>query len=255
MSPSALARALLAGAVCVACSAPAGAEDALVAVATNFRSAADGLVAAFRATPAGRGHQIDLVAGSTGKLYSQISHGAPYHAFLAADTERPKKLIAAGLAARETYAVYAVGRLAFVGGDEQSLRSRRFSRLAMANPRLAPYGLAAERTLASLGLTDKVADRLVLGENVGQAWAMVQLGGADAGLVAASQVEASTNKPTHWLVPSALHPPIEQAMVALARGANNTAGIAFLSYVRSDPGRAYIAALGYDAPELEEPPR
>ena len=243
---AALARACLAGMAALAAVAPAHAERAVVAVATNFRLPAEALVSAFAATEQGAQHRIDLVAGSTGKLYGQIAQGAPYDAFLAADTARPKRLVAEGSALAESYAVYAIGRLVFVGGDEQMLRQHGFERLAIANPKLAPYGRAAQQTLARLGLTDRAEAGLVIGENVGQAWAMMQLGGADAGLVAASLLQASADRPDHWMVPANLHDPIEQAMVLLPRAEGNAAARAFVRFLRSAPGRALIQRQGYE---------
>ena len=122
----------------------------------------------------------------------------------------------------------------------------RVKRLAIANPKLAPYGRAAQQTLARLGLTDRAEAGLVIGENVGQAWAMMQLGGADAGLVAASLLQASADRPDHWMVPANLHDPIEQAMVLLPRAKGNAAARAFVRFLRSAPGRALIQRQGYE---------
>lgn len=235
------------------------AADALVAVAANFAQPAQSIQAAFEdATP----HHVTLVIGSTGKLFAQISHGAPFDVLLAADRERPRRLEAAGLSVPGWRRTYALGRLALwsaaggrVGDDGAgALRNGRHQRLAIANPRLAPYGAAAVETLKALGLYDANAGRLVMGENVGQAHALVATGAAELGFVAASYVMDAGGG---WKVPAKLHNPVRQDAVLLKRAAGNHAALAFMAFLAGRSARAIIAASGYDAPpdtDLEDGP-
>lgn len=218
---------------------PALAEQALVAVASNFLKPAEVLAAAFEAES---GHQIDLASGSTGQHFAQIVHGAPYDAFLAADQERPARLIEKGLASDAI--TYAVGRLAFVHplGTELGAEPLRF--LAIANPDLAPYGLAARQVLASLGLPAGLIGGEVQGQNVGQAYGMVASGNASGGLVAWSL--AMDGDVPFTLISAELHEPIRQDAVLLSRGARNVAAQEFLSYLASDTAQEMIVTFGYD---------
>lgn len=228
---------------CLAQPLPLAAAEALAAVAANFARPAEQLAARFERDS---GHRVRLALGSTGKLYAQIVRGGPYDLFLAADAERPARLVADGRAVRASQVTYAVGRLALIRHDDRRpspawLAAGDFRRLAIANPRLAPYGLAAEQALHGLGLAATLRPKLVFGENIGQAFALVATGNAEAGLVALAQVEARQ----HWLVPAALHAPIRQDAVLLVRGAGNPAAEGFLAYLRTDAAQAAIAAFGY----------
>ena len=227
---------------------PAGlsAAEALVAVAANFADAANRLAAGFAAMG---GHQVVVTTGSTGKVYAQIRHGAPYDVFLSADTERPRLLEQDGLAVPGSRFTYAEGMLALIRADGGPvafgmIQDGSFQKLALANPRLAPYGLAAEQALRSQGLWQTVQERLVFGENVGQAYALVATGNADLGFVALSQV-LTTN---HWPVPPAWHEPIAQDAVLLNRAVANEAAIAFLAFLRTDAARQIIRDFGYRTP-------
>ena len=230
----------------------AAAAEALVAVAANFAHPAQRIEAAFEnASP----HRVALVIGSTGKLFAQITHGAPFDVLLAADRERPRKLEAAGLSVPGWRRTYALGRLALWSADAErigrdgagALRDGSHQRLAIANPRLAPYGAAAVETLRALGLHDANADRLVMGENVGQAHALVATGAAELGFVAASYV-ADANRGSGWTVPAKLHGPVRQDAVLLQRAADNQAALAFMAFLAGGRARAIITASGYDAP-------
>lgn len=231
--------------------APAAGE-ALIAVATNFAEPAERLAAAFEAETA---HEITIATGSTGTLYAQIVYGAPFDALLAADGERPARLVADGHALRETRFTYAVGRLALWSAEpgrvaqdgRTTLREGRFRKLALANPELAPYGAAARETLASLGLAEALADRVVLGENVGQAHALVATRNAELGFVALSSLVRPGQQTTgsRWDVPPELHAPIRQDAVLLTRAAANPAARAFLDSLRGADARRILAAYGY----------
>lgn len=209
---------------------------ALVAVATNFAKVAEGLLPAFTAAT---GYQITLSSGSTGQLYSQITNGAPYDAFLAADQARPALLEAAGLSRKRV--TYARGLLALMKADgvatEASL-SEDFAHLAIANPLLAPYGLAAKQALTELGQWERLSPRIVMGQNVGQAFALVASGNAELGLVALSYAREGA-----WDVPEGLYAPILQDAVLLAQ---NEAAAAFLDHLASEAQPA-IRAAGYGA--------
>lgn len=247
-----LALLLLAGMAACHDGRPSG--DALIAVATNFREAAMRLEADFEAES---GYEISLAAGATGQLYAQIQNGAPYDVMLSADRRRPQMLVEDGLADADSLFTYATGKLVLWSADEALLsgvsgeavlRSGAFRRLAIANPDLAPYGTAAMEVLTGLGLSDALAGKLVRGQTVGQAFAMVSSGNAELGLVALSQtVQLADNAGgSFWQVPSDLYSPIRQDAVLLERASSNEAARAFLAYLRSEKGRATIAQFGYE---------
>ena len=231
---------------------PAAGEEAVVAVAANFSEVVERLEADFERDS---GHRLTFVAGSTGKLYAQIAHGAPFDAFLSADQERPERLEKERLAVAGSRFTYAVGRLTLwsrepgrVGRDgAATLRPGEFRRLAIANPALAPYGAAAKETLEKLGIWERFADRIVMGETIGQAHALVASGNAELGFVALSSVLSPRHetKGSRWDVPPRLHAPIRQDAVLLARGAGNSAARGFLDFLRSEKAKAVIATYGY----------
>lgn len=222
----------------------ARAESATVAVAANFATTLERLIHYFE--QAGD-HDIRIVQGSTGKLYTQIHHGAPFDIFLAADTDRPDRLVADGLAMPENRIPYAIGRLVLWSGTETPsealLRSGTIRRLAIANPELAPYGAAAKEVLAEYGLTDERAPALVMGENVAQTVAMLATGNVDHGLIPLSMASAFGGEV--WTVPDTAHAPVRQDAVLLKRGRDNPAARAFFAFLQSDAARAIITADGY----------
>ena len=229
----------------------AQAGEARVAVAANFAPALRALAEAFEARQGGR---IAIVVGSTGKLYAQIHHGAPFDALFAADERRPALLEAAGRARPGSRFTYAIGRLALWSPDAgrvdaagRVLSEGRFRHLAIANPKLAPYGRAARQVLEARGLWQTLRPRLVRGENIGQAWQFVHSGNAELGFVALSQLRqpGQAAAGSHWLVPQALHAPIVQQAVLLT---DNPLAADFLRFVQGDKGRAMIAAFGYQLP-------
>ena len=229
----------------------ARAEEALVAVATNFVSTLETLLPEFAAASS---HEVRIAGGSTGKLYAQILRGAPFDAFLAADQERPKLLEESGHAVAGSRFTYAQGRLALWSRDTRvlagdgvaALRGSQFRNLAIANPRTAPYGVAARELLTALGLLESLESRLVMGENVGQAFAFVATGSAELGLVALSAVLNQNLKGSRWDVPSNLHSPIRQDGVLLVRGASNAAAMDLLAYLQTPETKKNISLLGYD---------
>lgn len=220
------------------------AERATVAVAANFATTLERLVEQFEATSE---HDIRTVPGSTGKLYTQIHHGAPFDLFLAADTERPDRLIADGLARKDDRMTYAIGRLVLWSAtdtpSEALLRKGTIPRLAIANPALAPYGAAAMEVLTHYALTGTRAPALVMGENAAQTVAMLATGNIDHGLVPLSMAKAFDGKV--WTLPATAHSPIRQDAVLLKRAQDNPAARAFFAFLKSDAARAIIAADGY----------
>jgi molybdate transport system substrate-binding protein len=184
-------------------------------------------------------------------MYAQIRNGAPFDVFLAADTERPGLLEDEGEAVPGSRFTYAIGRLVLYGPGLDSVRSHgvdlrdpRNRRIAMANPKLAPYGRAAVQTFERLGFTDVVAARLVQGENVAQTYQFVHTGAAELGLVAFSQVYGERPH-RYWLVPTEYHDPIAQDAVLLRRGATNPAALAYIEFLRGTVARRIIEGFGY----------
>lgn len=231
-----------------------------VAVAANFAAPAKRIAQDFERQS---GHKVTLALGSTGSLYAQIRNGAPFAVFLAADEQAPARLEREGLAVSGTRLTYATGRLVLWSKksgrlDEQVLRNGRFDKIALANPRLAPYGAAALQTLRSLGLAEAVAPKTVEGSSIAQVYQFVASGNADLGFVALSQVlgegrvsggqarEVQVRDGSAWLVPAQLHEPIRQDAVLLKAGAGHAGAQAFLAYLRGDAAQALIRAAGYE---------
>ncbi len=255
--PSFLVRYLLITAVTVNAIAWTGrvsAGEALVAVASNFKEPLDRLETAFET---GTDHRLIVVPGSTGKLYAQIVNGAPFDMLLAADRERPRLLEESGRAVAGSRFTYAVGRLVLwsadphtVGADGAAiLRQGAFRRLAIANPDLAPYGKAALQVLDALSLTERLRPKLVMGENIGQAFTLAATGNADLGFVALSQVQGldRAKAGSSWEPSRTLYEPIRQDAVLLARASGNEAAHAFLDYLKSEAARTLIERSGYGA--------
>lgn len=225
---------------------------ARIAVAANFADVARQLASEY-----GRqsGHRITISSASTGKLYAQIHNGAPFDALLAADASTPRLLANEGLADGSTLQDYATGRLVLWSRDpdlarngEALLRHGNISKLAIANPELAPYGAAARETLQYLRRWNELQPRLVIGENVGQAAQFVASGAAPLGLLPASLVQPARGRPSgsSWEIPAAWHAPIVQSAVLLRHGRGNAAARGFLAYLQSPAVRARIRTLGYD---------
>ncbi len=235
-----------------AVAAPVLADEALVAVATNFAEVIQELEVKFESATH---HRVTFTTGSTGRLYSQIVTGAPFDVLLAANQLHPQRLETGGDAVAGSRFTYAVGHLTLWSPDAgrvaengvETLSSGDFRVLAMANPDLAPYGAAARQTLVALGLFDGLRERIVRGQNIGQAYSMVATGNAELGFVALSHVLSPRNrKPgSRWDVPADLHAPIRQDAVLLARAAKNLAAQAFLDFLGRQEARVTIARYGY----------
>lgn len=230
---------------------PARAEYVHVAVAANFRSAFEALLPPFTQRTA---HKVTVSSGSTGKLFAQIQHGAPYDVFLAADEARPARLEQSALAVPGSRFTYARGRLVLWSAEagvvdaQGDVLKTNFRRLAIANPKIAPYGRAARESLTALGLWKAIMPRLVQGEDVGQTFQFVHSGNAELGFVALAQVRQVEGRGSHWIVPARLHAPIDQQAVLLERGRKNRAAHALLDYLRSPETRETLARYGYEAP-------
>ncbi len=225
------------------------ADEALVAVAANFAAPLAEVERAFEETTP---HRLRVAVGSTGKLYAQILHGAPFDILLAADQERPELLERAGLTVTGSRRTYASGRLTLWSADPERIQgdvpallaAGSFRRLAMANPALAPYGAAAEEVLQGFGLYAALREKIVTAENIGQTYAMVATGNAEIGFVATSGLWA-VDGGSRWDVPADRHAPIRQDAVLLARAADNVAAREFLDFLRDDRARAVISGFGY----------
>ena len=224
------------------------ADEIRVAVATNFVGAMEALVERFQATS---GHTVLVSSGSTGGHYAQIKNGAPFEAFFSADTERPRLLESEGVAVPGSRFLYAVGRVAlwskrpgYVDADGKILETGDFLHLSIANPELAPYGAAAREVLIERGLWDLLQPRLVTGQDIGQAYSFVQTGNAELGFVAWAQLKRPNDQVdgSYWLIPDALHQPIEQEAVLLR---DVPAARALLEFVKGPEGREIIRSYGY----------
>lgn len=225
-----------------------GADEVRVAVAANFSSAAQEIGELFTEAS---GHEALLSFGSSGQLYAQITQGAPFDVFLAADRSYPRRAVNDGHAAADSVFTYASGRLVLFSVDpgrvagRVSLEEEEFTRLAIAHPELAPYGAAAVEVLDALGLTDRLQPKFVRGNNVAQTYQFVVTGNAELGFVALAQVIAH-ELGSRWIVPRALHSRIAQDAVLLADAADNEAAAAFLAFLRGSEADAVLERYGYE---------
>jgi molybdate transport system substrate-binding protein len=235
--------ALLAGA--------AHADTVSVAVAANFTAPMQKIAAEFAKDT---GHKAELSFGATGKFYAQISNGAPFGVLLAADDTTPVKIASEGKGVADSRFTYAVGKLVlwskqdgYVDAQGAVLKTGKFQHVAIANPKLAPYGLAAEQTLTQLGLLEQIKPKFVQGENIGQTYQFAATGNAELGFVALSQVmeDGKIKSGSAWLVPSSMHEPIRQDAIVLNTAKDNAAAKALMDYLRGDKARAIITSYGY----------
>jgi len=232
------------------------AERVAVAAAANLVYVLEPLDAAFARTDAGV--VVTREIGASGNLVAQIAQGAPYDLFLSADLEFPQKLVAAGAADGSSLVTFAVGKLVLwslrPGLDLASVaavvHNPAVARIALANPRAAPYGRAAEEVLAKLGLTAAAGSKLVYGENISQTAQYVASGNVDAGFVALSLVRSPKLKDHgRWLeIPASLYAPLEQGAVLTRRGAANPAARRYLKFLQSPAARAILTQFGYGLP-------
>lgn len=232
--------------------APTQAAEVMAAVAANFTAPMKMLAKSFEQDT---GHKLVLSFGSTGSFYAQIKNGAPFDVLLAADSDTPLRLEKDGLGVAGSRFTYATGRLvlwspkAGVVDDQGSvLRSGKFQRLAIANPKLAPYGAAAMQVLANLGLEATVQPKLVQGENIAQAYQFTASENAQIGFVALSQVfmQGHISQGSAWVVPAHLHAPLQQDAIVLRKGQDNPGAQALMVYLQSEKARRTLQTFGYD---------
>ncbi|MBX3483228.1 molybdate ABC transporter substrate-binding protein [Phenylobacterium sp.] len=227
------------------------AAEVKVAVAANFTEPAKEIAARFKART---GHDATLSFGSSGQFFAQIANGAPYEVFLSADAERPRKAEAEGLGVAGSRFTYATGRLVLysktpglVDARGAVLKSGRFRKIAIADPRTAPYGEAAVETMRKLGVEAQLRPKLVQGASITQAYQFVDTGAAEVGFVALSQLAGATGG-SRWVVPAALHTPIDQQAVLLKTGAGNAAATSFMAFLKGAEAKAIIRRYGYEVP-------
>ena len=230
----------------------AHAAEVSVAVAANFTAPMQKIAGAFERDT---GHKALLAFGSTGKFYAQIRNGAPFQLLLAADDETPARLEKEGLAVPGMRFAYATGRLVLWSSQQglvddkcKVLRSSSAGHIALADPKLAPYGAAAVETMTRLGLLPSLQPRFVQGESIAQAYQFVATGNAPMGFVALSQVmvDGQITKGSAWVVPASLHAPLRQEAVVLNPGKDQPAALALANYLRGDKARAIIRSYGYE---------
>lgn len=231
--------------LCLALCPAATAEQTRIAVASNFSKPMQAIVSVFESTTP---HRVQLSTGASGKLFAQIQHGAPYDAFLSADAIKPERLINNNVAVADSRFTYANGQLVLWSRQpidaKALLDSDTYNNLAIANPRVAPYGKAAIQTLKNLGIRGQA--RLVIGENISQTFQFVQSGNAELGFVALAQIIQDGNIPKGaWVVPHTMHQPIRQDAVLLNRGKDNVATKALLEFLSSDAAIVILQQFGY----------
>ena len=233
-------------------SVSAHAAEVSVAVAANFTAPMNAIAAEFTKDT---GHIAKPAFGATGKFYAQIKNGAPFQMLLSADDETPARLVQEGLADPASRFTYAIGTLVlwsaqpgYVDAQASVLKKNQFNKLALANPKLAPYGKAAVEVLTGMGLIDAVTPKFVQGENIAQTFQFASTGNAELGFVALSQVmkDGKIANGSAWIVPAKLHTPIRQDAVILAAGKGNAAAEALMKYLKGDKAKAIIKSYGYE---------
>lgn len=242
----------LLGLVCLALGLTAQAQEVNVAVAANFAQPMKLLAQRFEQES---GYRTRLSVGATGTLYAQIKSGAPFDVLLAADEYTPARLENEKATVAGTRFTYATGRLVLwsaragaVGAQGDVLKTGNFQHLALAAPKLSPYGAAAVQTLNKLALTQQLRPRWVVGQSVNQTYGFVASGSAELGFMALSQVfhNGKISHGSAWLVPADLHEPLRQDAVLLARAARNPAAKALLDFLKTQESKAVIRSFGYE---------
>ncbi|HEY1028915.1 MAG TPA: molybdate ABC transporter substrate-binding protein [Pseudomonas sp.] len=230
------------------------ADEVKVAVAANFTAPIQALAPDFEKAT---GHKLVASFGATGQFYAQIKNGAPFDVFLSADDTTPAKLESEGDSVPGSRFTYAIGSLvlwsadaAYLDGTDAALKAGQFRHLSIANPKAAPYGLAATQVLDRLGLSEAVKGKLVEGQNITQAHQFVSTGNAELGFVALSQVykDGKVGSGSAWVVPDTMYDPIRQDAVILKPGANNPAAAALVQYLKGPQAAKVIESFGYKLP-------
>ncbi len=251
MKPSRLIYLLIASLIGVCASAQA--DEVAVAVAANFTAPMQKIAAEFEKDT---GHKVVAAYGATGKFYAQIKNGAPFEVLLAADDETPTRLMNESAAVSGSQFTYALGKLvlwsakpAVVDAAGAVLKNGRFDHLAMASPRLAPYGAAAVETMKAIGVYDTLQAKIVTGESIAQTYQFIHSGNALLGFVALSQVlKDGKIEGSSWVVPANLYTLIRQDAVILEKGKAKPAALALMKYLKSDKATAFIKSFGYELP-------
>ena len=250
-TPQRLALKSLAGVVAALAMNTAFADEVQVAVAANFTAPIQAIAKDFEKDT---GHKLVAAFGATGQIYTQIKNGAPFEVFLSADDSTPAKLEQEGDTVKGSRFTYAIGTLAlwsekegYVDGNGDVLKGNTFEHLSIANPKTAPYGLAATQVLAKLGLTDATKAKLVEGQSISQAYQFVSTGNAELGFVALSQIykDGKVSNGSAWIVPAQMHDPIKQDAVILNKGKDNVAAKALVEYLKGPKAAAVIKSFGY----------
>lgn len=231
------------------------AEEVRIAVAANFAEPIKELGELFHKST---GHTVISSLGATGQLYSQIKNGAPVDIFLSADLATPHKLVEEGDAVKETEIVYAIGKLvlwsqtpALVDNQGNVLKTGTFNHLAIANPKISPYGATAKQVLEKLGIWDSLQSKIVQGTSIAQTYQFVATGNAELGFIALSQYRSipQDSLGSHWLVPQEWYDKILQGAVLLKKSKNNPAATAFMAFLSTDKAaKAVIEKYGYVLP-------
>jgi len=227
------------------------ADTTLVAVAANFTKPMTDIAEAFEKTT---GHSAKLSFGSSGKFVAQIENGAPFEVFLSADDKAPAKLEQSGFAVANSHFTYAIGKLVLwsatanlVDAQGEILSKGGFKHLALADPKLAPYGAAALEVLKNKNLLNKLQPLFVQGENIAQTYQFVSTGNAELGFVALSQVidNGKISSSSAWQIPENLYTPLRQEAVLLKKGEDNPAASALMQFLKSPEAKAIISKYGY----------
>jgi molybdate transport system substrate-binding protein len=217
-----------------------------IAAAADLATCMPSLIAGFDG-------EASVTVGASGNFYAQIRNGAPFDILMSADTGYPQALADAGLADRASMVVYALGQLVLWSADPRLDTSAGLAlmtdpavrRIAIASPEVAPYGRAAKAALQQAGLWDRLQQKLVYGENVAQTMQFVESGNAQLGLVSKAHVKES---PNGWVLPGGSYPALEQGAIVTARGNAHPAAARYLHFLRSERGRALLAACGFLLP-------
>ncbi|WP_028633394.1 molybdate ABC transporter substrate-binding protein [Pseudomonas parafulva] len=230
----------------------AWADEVQVAVAANFTAPIQAIAQDFEKDT---GHKLVAAYGATGQFYAQIKNGAPFEVFLSADDSTPAKLEEEKAIVPGSRFTYAIGTLAlwsaqpgYVDAKGDVLQKNQFKHLSIANPKTAPYGLAATQVLAKLNLTEATKPKLVEGQNITQAFQFVSTGNAELGFVALSQIykDGKVQNGSAWIVPASMHDPIRQDAVILEKGKDNPAAKALVDYLKGPKAAAVIKSYGYE---------
>ncbi|MDD1956762.1 molybdate ABC transporter substrate-binding protein [Pseudomonas sp. 8209] len=230
----------------------AWADEVQVAVAANFTAPIQAIAKDFEKDT---GHKLVASFGATGQFYAQIKNGAPFEVFLSADDTTPEKLENEGETVKGSRFTYAIGTLAlwspkagYVDDKGEVLKKNDYKHLSIANPKAAPYGLAATQVLAKLNLAETTKGKLVEGQNITQAFQFVSTGNAELGFVALSQIykDGKVSNGSAWIVPADLHDPIKQDAVILNKGKDNAAAKALVDYLKGPKAAEVIKSYGYE---------